>query len=1119
VEAPGVQDTKSVFFSVGKETFDNRVSNATFTSDFSTRVRSYDLVSGLSGAISFTIINSQNQGYGNFLYGGAYATGVFPQGAGSLNLTTPVNYFGLWISALDTNNTIRIYSDSTRAERLIEFNVASLTDIIGSGSPSNLYYGNPNWQLIGAPSQQAANGGEPYAFVNFYHTTPGARFSYVELSGSNFEYDNFTVGNYSSTSGTNPDATSITQDFTTADLMNAAVNPNFAGGTLKSSGNSTVPNDITITSTGTIDAFGFNPTFSGVISDATPGAAGGITFTDSAAGGSGNVVTLTGVNTYTGPTTVESGVTLALSGSGSIASSIGVCDSGIFDISQTTSGTSLIDLTCSGNTLLGGKVLTLTNPSNTTYDGVLSGTGGIILAGGIKTLAGVNTYTGTTTIASGATLKLTGSIAASSGVCNDGTFDLSGATSGTSLVDLTCSGNTLLGSNPLTLTSPSDTTYSGVLSGEGGLSLAGGFKTLAGANTYTGATTIASGATLKLTTGSILFSSALANNGTFDISASTGSSVTTMNGSGATILGSKTLTLTNGSGTYSGSISGLGGGIKLVSGELTLSGINSHTGIKEVDAGANLIISAASALGGGVLELVGSNSVSATISTTADMTIGNNIRVTGDPTFNISPGTRTTLTGTISGAGDVVVTGGGTLELAGANTYTLATTIDVGSTLALINAGSVASSSLLNNSGTFSIINSPSGVVSLKNLSQSSTGALKMNFDQTIDVTDSGVLGVLNGGLSIFNTNGSPYVARRYTLIRATSGSFDGISLAIDASNLSNSFTYTTGFDTRNVYLDVLYNGPSAEDTQKSLRVSASSLRNIFTLQNSVLSASLSNDCAVFDKNNLCVSVGERTTYVGDANGLNDNSALLALAYRPRPDYRVGAYAKSSLSINNAGSVVNLGNVSPLVGVFGVWNERPDGTGLEVKVSAAYEDKKAGVTRRVVDGSEPGHGSSELRSQGSQLTAGYGFRVAPKFIASPYAGIRYSQHNLGRYTEESSSTVTAPLNYRALSTNATTALVGVGVSFAIAPKAMVFARGDLEFDVNVASGAYSADGITGLSVINFNANPVKNRASGTLGAFYDIGRSQRLNVTGVYREEPFQGKSTTSLMVNYAVGL
>jgi hypothetical protein len=126
---------------------------------------------------------------------------------------------------------------------------------------------------------------------------------------------------------------------------------------------------------------------------------------------------------------------------------------------------------------------------------------------------------------------------------------------------------------------------------------------------------------------------------------------------------------------------------------------------------------------------------------------------------------------------------------------------------------------------------------------------------------------------------------------------------------------------------------------------------------------------------------------------------------------------------------------------------------------------------------------------------------------------------LGRYTEESSSTVTAPLNYRALSTNATTALVGVGVSFAIAPKAMVFARGDLEFDVNVASGSYSADGIAELSVINFNANPVKNRASGTLGAFYDIGRNQRLNVTGVYREEPFQGKSTTSLMVNYAVGL
>jgi autotransporter-associated beta strand protein len=75
--------------------------------------------------------------------------------------------------------------------------------------------------------------------------------------------------------------------------------------------------------------------FAGVIS----GAGGSLTI-NTAAGGAPGTLTLTAVNTYTGPTTIN-GATLALSGSGSIASSTGISigAGGTFDVSAFSSST------------------------------------------------------------------------------------------------------------------------------------------------------------------------------------------------------------------------------------------------------------------------------------------------------------------------------------------------------------------------------------------------------------------------------------------------------------------------------------------------------------------------------------------------------------------------------------------------------------------------------------------------------------------------------------------------------------------------------------------------------------------------------------------------------------
>jgi fibronectin-binding autotransporter adhesin len=451
------------------------------------------------------------------------------------------------------------------------------------------------------------------------------------------------------------------------------------GGTLQTGGNYTIANAVAInTSGGTINNGGNTITFSGVIADGN--GSGALTST-----GAGTL-TLTNANTYTGATTIAAGW-LALSGSGSIASSSSVTDNGVFDISQTTAGASITSLSGTNALNLGSKTLTLTNASGT-YSGFIQdagagpGTGGkLTIAGGTETLTGTNTYTGATTINSGATLKI-------------GNNTATGSLGSGAVTD-----NGLLA---FALTSP--TTLANVISGTGGLSQNGsGILTITAAEPFAGGVNISSGTTLALSgSGSLASATSLADNGIFDISATSGTSIRTLSGTntGTVALGSQTLTITAGANFFAGAISGTGGNLAITGGSETLTGTNTYTGTTTIGSGALLQI--------------GSN--------TANGSLGSGA-VTDNGLLIYFRTSAATLGSVISGTGNLFQKGTGTLTLTGANTYTGTTTINSGATLALSGTGSVATSSGVAPTGTFDITQTTSGA-SITSLSGSGTAAL-----------------------------------------------------------------------------------------------------------------------------------------------------------------------------------------------------------------------------------------------------------------------------------------------------------------------------------------------------------------------------------------------------------
>lgn len=446
-------------------------------------------------------------------------------------------------------------------------------------------------------------------------------------------------------------------------------------------------------------------------------------------------IVLSAANTYSGTTEVKAGTTLKLGAGGSLANSSGITIDGSIDISDTTSGASVVTLAGAGDVLLGSKLLTVTNGS-TTFSGEVSGTGGLTIAGGTQTLSGDNSYSGTTTINSGATLALSGAgdISESASVVANGTFSISGTTEGATIKALTGSGTVALGAEDLSLSAAAGT-FSGVISGSGGIAVAGGSQTLSGTNTYTGKTSIADGATLALSgTGSIATSAGLVADGTFDIAGTTsGASITTLDGEGSVALGSKTLTVTAGADTFEGVISGTGG-ITVSGGYQLLSGVNTYTGDTLVADGAQLGLDASGSIAqsakvtvDGTLRLATATGPVSLVTLAGDGTVklgANQLELTA---------ASTTFAGGIEGFGGVSVKSG-TLTLTGENLYSGKTTIAEGATLAVSNAGSISESSELALAGDLDI-----------------SGAL-----DTVDVTTlSGAGDIALGGKTLEITNAS----------------------------------------------------------------------------------------------------------------------------------------------------------------------------------------------------------------------------------------------------------------------------------------------------------------------------------------------------------------------------
>jgi outer membrane autotransporter protein len=459
--------------------------------------------------------------------------------------------------------------------------------------------------------------------------------------------------------------------------------------------------------------------------------AGNITGTGVVVQSGSGTTTLSGVNTYSGGTLLNSGV-VSISSDGNLGDAAGALtfNGGTLRVTGTafTSTARAITLNTNGGSFDiadAANVLTLGQP--------IAGSGGLTKLGtGTLTLTAVNSYSGATIISAGA-LAVTDAdgVAASSGVRDDGVFDISA--SGASIKSLSGSGVVNLGTQALTITAAADT-FGGAIQGTGDLHLSSGTQTLTGASTYGGDTYIDAGE-LRVAAGGQV------NNAT-NVFFSAGT--LTVTGAGSAFTASGDFIMGRGTGTAVATVS---------------NGAHLTTGRSFLGEGSNY--STASAIqitvdGAGSVWNAGSYfQLSAAAGGTASLTVSNGGIMTVGATDSGSIGRGGDATALVTGAGSQLLSGS-SLEIgvpfnngAGRGQLTIA---DGG----LVTASTVAlgynDGVTTGNSGTLTVLGAPGARGVLE------TASLSKGYDSASATFDGGILRASGSSTTFISSYAGDYV-------------------------------------------------------------------------------------------------------------------------------------------------------------------------------------------------------------------------------------------------------------------------------------------------------------------------------------------------------------------------
>jgi hypothetical protein len=334
------------------------------------------------------------------------------------------------------------------------------------------------------------------------------------------------------------------------------------------------------------------------------------------------------------------------------------------------------------------------------------------------------------------------------------------------------------------------------------------------------------------------------------------------------------------------------------------------------------------------------------------------------------------------------------------NTGTVGTVANIGTMTTSGTAGLITNTGTLNVTGGTASVNNTGGLNvsggTLDQYTQTSPGVTTMSINQPILITG---LASLGGSITMTDV---PTSYGRYTVL--TAGSVNG---TYDPINSTSNYLHYSLTDVK------LYITPDAAATQASIDATAKNVSNMTSLQNSVVTGALGNDCTVFGKDGACVSVNVGGSKAGTGDLVTGG---LTVGKKINDNWRLSVFTNSFANNPNVGGITM--NGQPAVGASVTYSQDR----LSVTASAATNQGTMTVART---GPETGEGKSSVDNTAYQIRGSYSISLTETVIIAPYVGVRNTTTKLGGYTETGA---VFPLTLNSTNETRTDVLAGVTVA-------------------------------------------------------------------------------------------
>ena len=500
--------------------------------------------------------------------------------------------------------------------------------------------------------------------------------------------------------------------------------------------------------------------------------------------------------------------------------------------------------------------------------------------------------------------------------------------------------------------------------------------------------------------------------------------------------------------------------------------------------------------------------------------------------FNHANGSITTLTnsGTISADDDWGLFTEGTIT-----TLTNSGTISAGDDYGLYHATGTITT--LTNTGTISasgnnigINNSSTGTITTLNNSQGASGSaltydgkLPTNYNVIVNSTsDYGKIVFSSvSGTTTFGVDSSSTLADVDTTYSSVLSGLSSGDIASGTSGTFGSGALKKEWELNNIsgtLWDLAVTVTASDDTNTS--VTSSVKPNVILGINNLTSVTEVNfanmntyDCDLFDKKNICLSLGGRHTAINTPK-TRTNSLVWVGGYRLSDTLRVAGFYHRNLSHKTPASFT-LSDKTPMTGLVVVWNQNPNKLGYQLKLANAYQQKNATLTREVVGSSEEGKGQTVIEAKSYVAELQYGYQFSDDTVLRPYFATRSAVIKQDAYTETGLS---SPLSFNEIKDKSTTVLLGLKFNTHLSQKLSLKGSLGVEYDIEHSIDKLAPTGISGLSTVSLTDSFNKTRPVVSLGFDYALKPNHRLSGILQYQELPYESKTESNAYLYYTIG-